>query len=77
MKIQVDLVNDCVKAGMRREELIDSDSQIRAVMRDICERYPGMMLWGTDAPAYSYFSKRKQGAGHTEVLPIKEAMRKK
>lgn len=64
MKIQVDLVNDCVKGGMKREDLIDSDySDYRVVMRDICERYPGMMLWGTDAPAYSYFSKRKQGAG--------------
>lgn len=35
----------------------------RRVMRRLVEAYPGMILWGSDSPAYSYMVHRRQGEG--------------
>lgn len=64
MKIQVDLLNDSIGKALRREDVIDADfTDYRAVMRRLCDMYPSKVLWGTDSPAYTYISRRKQGEG--------------
>ncbi|QEG33443.1 amidohydrolase family protein [Bythopirellula goksoeyrii] len=63
IKIQVDLVVQCIADGMiSRDSLVVSDySNHCDVMRTLCEIYPDMILWGTDSPAYTYFCRRQQG----------------
>ena len=65
MKIQVELVRELIDAGeIARGTLIDADySDHLAVMRTLCERFPDMIVWGSDAPCYSYICRRKQGEG--------------
>jgi len=33
------------------------------VMRELVERFPDTIVWGSDSPAYSYISRRLQGEG--------------
>ena len=34
-----------------------------AIMRDICGRYPNMIIWGTDSPSYSFIHRREMSPG--------------
>lgn len=43
----------------------------RAVMRALAETYPETILWGSDAPAYTYITRRKQGEGHFVTFNLK------
>lgn len=65
MKIQVELVRELAEKGeIARETLIDADySDHLAVMRVLAERFADMIIWGSDAPCYSYICRRKQGEG--------------
>lgn len=65
MKIQVEMVRELVGNGeIARETLIDADySDHLAVMRTLCERFADTIIWGSDAPCYSYICRRKQGEG--------------
>jgi len=72
IKIQIDLVQDCINNGMQKQDIIDTNfSDYRQVMRDICQMYPDTILWGTDSPAYTYYSLRKQGASNYRTFAYK------
>ena len=45
-------------AGKDRFEADYSDH--RRVMQRLVEAYPGMIVWGSDSPAYSYIVRRRQ-----------------
>ena len=38
-------------------------SDHRIVIRDLGDRYPDTIVWGSDSPAYSYIARRIQGEG--------------
>ncbi len=45
------------------EDRFEADySDHRSVMRSLVEAYPRTIIWGSDSPAYTYISRRKQGA---------------
>lgn len=63
MKIQVDCVRNLVAEGkVSKDDLLDVDlNNYTQVTQAIVSRYPDMILWGSDAPAYTYVCKRLQG----------------
>jgi len=72
IKIQVDLARRETGRGLRREKLWDVDySDHLAVFSSLCEAFPRTMIWGTDAPAYSYICRRKAGAGAYREFALK------
>jgi predicted TIM-barrel fold metal-dependent hydrolase len=73
MKIQVEVARQLVESGeLRGAELLDVDlNDHLAVMRAICGRWPDMIVWGSDAPAYSYICRRKQGADDFREFRLK------
>jgi predicted TIM-barrel fold metal-dependent hydrolase len=65
IKIQVQVVREAIASGeINRASLLDTDySDYLAVMRTLSGRYPDRIIWGSDAPCYSYICRRKQGDG--------------
>ncbi len=62
MKIQIE-PEDILAPKKRR---FPSDySDYRIVFRDLVRAYPRTMIWGTDAPAYTYIEKRRYTDGST------------
>jgi predicted TIM-barrel fold metal-dependent hydrolase len=62
LKVQVDLLMDYIGNGVDEKDLIDADfSDYKKVMRYLCDKYPETIIWGTDSPAYSYITRRRQG----------------
>jgi hypothetical protein len=62
LKIQVDLLDDYIGNGVDEKDLVDADfSDFRKVMKYLCDRYPDTIIWGSDSPAYSYITRRRQG----------------
>ena len=62
LKVQVDLLMDYIGNGVNKKDLVDADfSDFRKVMKYLCDRYPDTIIWGTDSPAYSYITRRRQG----------------
>ncbi|MHC4915662.1 MAG: amidohydrolase family protein, partial [Planctomycetota bacterium] len=68
MKIQVQLVREAAEAGeIDPASLLEADySDYLDVMRVVCRRYPGRIIWGSDAPCYAYVCRRRQGEGENE-----------
>lgn len=65
LKIQVDLLKDCIGTYIDKKDVIDADfSDHRKVMQALCSEFPGTIIWGTDAPAYTYIARRKQGSSN-------------
>lgn len=48
----------------------------RAVFRDLMRAYPRTMIWGTDAPAYTYIEKRRYADGSTVNFALRGAYAK-
>jgi len=73
MKIQVELVGELAARGeIPRGELLDADfSDHLDVMRRLCAMLPGKVAWGSDAPAYAYICRRKQGEGRFQDFSYK------
>ncbi|QDS98204.1 amidohydrolase family protein [Adhaeretor mobilis] len=73
IKIQVDLALQCVAEGMiSRDSLLKANySDHLEVMVNICEEYPDLILWGSDAPAYTYHCRRQQGDGIFQEFGLK------
>lgn len=64
LKIQVELLLLELGKTVQREQIIDADfDDHTSVMRTLCELFPNTIIWGTDAPAYAYICRRKQGEG--------------
>ena len=72
IKIQVELMTQLFDEGVSRDEVIDADySDHLAVMRTVCEAFPGWVIWGSDSPAYVYICRRKQGEGAYREFSLK------
>ena len=65
IKIQVDLVRELVSKGtLDNARLIDADfSDHCDVMKKLVAAYPGLIIWGSDSPAYTFMTRRQQGDG--------------
>ena len=62
LKIQIDCLKDYIGSGINKKDVIDADfTDYRKVIKVLYEKYPNTIIWGTDSPAYSYITKRKQG----------------
>jgi predicted TIM-barrel fold metal-dependent hydrolase len=62
--IQVQLAREgslLIAAGADRFDADYSDH--RRVIKGLVDAYPDTILWGSDAPAYSYIVRRRQGEG--------------
>jgi predicted TIM-barrel fold metal-dependent hydrolase len=64
LKIQVQMAreNSPIVAGKRERFKADYRDH-RATMKALAEEFPDTIIWGTDAPAYSYICRRKQADG--------------
>lgn len=62
MKIQIEAKE--IIAPLNRRFKSDY-SDYRVVFRDLARAYPDTMVWGTDAPAYTYIEKRRYPDGST------------
>ncbi len=62
-KIQIDLLMDFVKQDIvKANQILDIDySDHRKALKQLVEIYPDLIIWGTDSPAYRFYSRRKQG----------------
>ncbi len=63
LKIQVDLCLQLIAQGrLERTGVLASLSDgYCAVIGELCARYPRTIIWGTDAPAYTYICRRLDG----------------
>lgn len=64
LKIQARLAYEDNPLMPPPSERIDADfSDHKQVMRTLVSGYPDKIIWGSDAPAYSYICRRKQAKG--------------
>ncbi len=70
LKIQVEYI---VQSGITppAHRLAGDYSNHIAIMRTLLEQFPDTILWGSDAPAYSYICRRLQAEGHYEEFRLK------
>lgn len=72
LKIQVESMRTIIGKSMPASAFLDADyADYRRVMRTLCELYPGLIVWGTDSPAYSYICRRREGAGFYRDFRLK------
>jgi predicted TIM-barrel fold metal-dependent hydrolase len=64
LKIQVQAAYEGQEFMAKAEERFDWDyADHLSVMKSLVKRFPDMILWGSDSPFYTYFSRRLQGEG--------------
>ena len=64
LKIQVELAHqDSPLMALPPDRIKCDFSNHIGVMRDLVERYPKTIIWGTDSPYHSYITRRLQGEG--------------
>ena len=63
LKIQVQLVRDNPDVLPRPQRLDADFRDHRKVMRALMDEFPDTIVWGSDAPAYSYICRRMQSEG--------------
>ena len=62
LKIQVQLARENSPIIAEGEDLLELDYSSHAtVLRELIDQFPGLIVWGSDTPAYSYICRRKQG----------------
>ena len=72
LKIQVQMAYEGHEIMAQGDEQFPADyADYRAVMQALAAAYPDTMLWGSDAPAYTYITRRKQGEGHYVTFNLK------
>ncbi len=65
MKIQVQLAHEGSEIMAAGDDRFPADyADHTRVMQALATAYPDTLIWGSDAPAYSYIARRKQGEGH-------------
>jgi len=64
LKIQVQIVHEDSPLMARGKRRFPADySDHKKVLRALLEAYPDRILWGTDSPAYSYMTDRRDSTG--------------
>ncbi len=64
LKIQVELAHqDSPLMALPRDRIECDFSDQVVVMRELVERFPKTIIWGTDSPYHSYITRRLQGEG--------------
>jgi hypothetical protein len=76
LKIQVQLVHENNPLMPSPADRIDADfSDHKKVMQALVSAYPDKIIWGSDAPAYSYICRRKQAEGVFTEFRLKGSYR--
>ena len=72
IKIQVELYRREVPGIRAPEDRFETDfTDYKQAVADLVEAYPDTIIWGSDAPAYTYFCRRKQGEGNYTLYSLK------
>jgi len=72
LKIQVQAAYEGEEFMAKPEERFDWDYHDHvSVMKSLVERFPDMILWGSDSPCYSYISRRLKGEGSFQDFNLK------
>lgn len=72
IKIQVELYRREVPGIRPPEDRFETDfNDYKQAVADLVNAYPETIIWGSDAPAYTYFCRRKQGEGNYTLYSLK------
>jgi len=72
LKIQAQLMHeDCESVPDHEKRFPTNYADHKSVMMDLMRAYPNTLIWGSDAPAYSYFCHRKQGEDYYVDFKLK------
>ena len=72
LKIQVQLAHENSPVMALPPDRLECDcSDHLKVMQALVQRYPKTIVWGSDAPAHSYITRRLQGEGHYYEFRLK------
>ena len=72
LKIQVQLVHENSPITATPDDRFDWPyDDHRKVMRELVERFPDTIVWGSDSPAYSYICRRQQAPGVVTEFRLK------